>query len=104
MNKSIFLVMIITLIIPISLSAQTKSLEIETDPTSFITGGYNFNLGYSFPKAAFRLTAVSAEVPEISHGNEGFTQKMTGVAFNFDYFFSEKNNGFFCRNSYCVFK
>lgn len=95
MKKVLFSLAIVTLFFPDGIFAQTKSLEVETDPTSFFTGGYNFNLGYSFSNIAIRLTAVRAEVPKTVHGNEGFNQKMTGVAFNFDYFLKETANGFF---------
>jgi len=95
MNKIIILTVLIVSSSITHLKAQTKSLEIETDPTSFFNGGYNFNLGYSIPHWAFRLTSVKAVVPEFSHGNEGFDQEMLGVAFNLDFFVKENNNGFF---------
>lgn len=75
--------------------AQTKSFEIETDPTSFFSNGYNFNFGYSIPHWAIRLVPYKSELPEFLHGNNDYKQSMIGVAFDLDYFLEESNNGFF---------
>lgn len=76
-------------------NAQTKSFEIETDPSSFFTNGYNFNFGYSIPHWALRLVPFKTELPEFMHGNKGFKQNLLGVSFDLDYFFKENNNGLF---------
>lgn len=75
--------------------AQTKSFEIESDPTAFFSKGYNFNFGYSIPHLAIRLVPYKTELPEFIHGNKDFKLDMLGVAFDLDYFFKENNNGLF---------
>jgi hypothetical protein len=96
MNKMIIVTTAFLLLIGVkNAHAQTKSFEIETDPTSFFTNGYNFNFGYSIPHWAIRIVPYKTELPEFIHGNTDFKQNMLGVACDLDYFFKENNNGLF---------
>lgn len=76
-------------------NGQTKSFEIETDPISFFTNGYNFSFGYSTPHWAVRLVPYKTDLPEWQHDNEGFNYGLIGVSLELNYFFKENNIGLF---------
>lgn len=96
MKKAIIVCMAVFLLLQARNSdAQSKCFEMETDPTSFFSNGYNFNFGYSIPHWAVRLVPYKTELPESLHGNTGLKQNMIGVAFDLDYFFNQNNNGLF---------
>ncbi len=96
MKKSVVVTAFLLTVICVNRSlAQTSSFEIETDPISFFSKGYNFNFGYSIPHWAIRLVPYKTELPESLHGNKDFKQTMLGVAFDIDYFIKANNIGFF---------
>ncbi len=96
MKKSVVVTILLFTFICVNRSlAQTNSFEIETDPISFFSKGYNFNFGYSIPHWAIRLVPYKTELPESLHGNKDFKQTMLGVAFDLDYFFKPNNIGLF---------
>lgn len=53
--------------------------DVESDPVAFALKGYSAHLGYRFDVFRVSIGTFGADIPEVFHGNEGWSARATGV-------------------------
>jgi len=59
--------------------------DAEVDPIAFALSGYSAHVGYQVSHLRADLGIYGAKVPEVWHGNEGWTERTKGVGAKLDW-------------------
>jgi hypothetical protein len=85
--KQLIGVVATALMVPIAAHA---AWDAEVDPIAFALSGYSAHAGYRVNHLRADLGVYGAEVPEVWHGNKGWTERTNGIGAKLDWAGSDR--------------
>ena len=99
MNKTIVIVLFITLALGASKGAHAQSspvrMDLEIDPTAYALGGYSAHLGVGSGRLRVDFGMYGLDVPRFAHGNRDFDVWFDGAGARLQWFRSAEQSGAF---------